>query len=147
MQYAKNGIVLGILAISFVLILSSCKKSDTKAETSIVNKELITTAESSAETLISSLKNIETNTDIESSFTFSEEEGENPNNYTEVKITISGNQYFYNNNEITLENLIELFDGLDKNDTVKIHDDYASDKAYENLVLVLKEREIPYMEE
>lgn len=151
MKKAKGTIVLIILIMSFVLILSSCKKDDNPNEAFITGAEQDAVAETDITTIISTQNDTATITEDESSAAFTEEynenRGGNQDSYTEIEITISENRYYYNNSEILLENLIELFDGLDKNDTVKIHDDYASDKAYENLILVLKEREIPYMEE
>lgn len=70
--------------------------------------------------------------------------GGNPGNCREIKITISESRCYYDNSEISSEELVELLDSLNQNDTVIVHDDYASDKAFENLTSILKEREIPY---
>jgi len=141
MQHTKRIIISGILAISFGLILSSCKKDDDSKETSITVTEQTTVAESDATTAQSSDTTV---SQSEASVTYSESGGGNPDNYTEIDITISESRYYYDNSEISFDELIELFDSLDKNDTVNIHDDYASDKAFENLTSILEEREIPY---
>lgn len=143
-------LALIILIISFTLILSSCNKNNGLNETYITDIEQDSVSETTITTVVTVQNDNTVITESESS-SFSEEEtengGGNQDSYIEIEITISENRYYYNNSEISLESLIELFDGLDKNDTVKIHDDYASDKAYENLLSALKEREIPYTEE
>lgn len=61
-----------------------------------------------------------------------------------IEITVSESTYFYDNHEISYDELIELLDGLDENTAVKISDENAALKAYENLTKALEEREILY---
>lgn len=59
-----------------------------------------------------------------------------------IEVTVSEDKYFYENHEISFDDLIKVFDELDKNTAVKINDENASLKAYESLTKALEEREI-----
>lgn len=160
MKHIKKSLVL-LLPILFVLFLSSCKlfksrddaqiDNNTQENISVFNTASVTVSESSITTSIESESTeIDTNSDTETSVTTvwesSPAEGGNPVEITEIEITVSENQYYYDNAEISFDELTELIDGLGKNNIVKIYDDYASAKAYENLTSLLDKCEIPYKE-
>lgn len=160
MKHIKKSLVL-LLVISSVLALSGCKKNkaedeaqmdnNTQENISVSNTASVTVSESSITISIESESTeIDTNSDTETSVTTvgesSPAEGGNPAEITEIEITVSENQYYYDNAEISFDELTELIDGLGKNNIVKIYDDYASAKAYENLTSLLDKCEIPYKE-
>ena len=65
-----------------------------------------------------------------------------------INVTVSGNEYIYNNNKISLEELTKELSSIQTNKTkVKISDDSASKKAYGDLINALEENSIQYMEE
>lgn len=61
-----------------------------------------------------------------------------------IEITVSEDKYVYENHEISYDDLIKVLDGLDGNTAVKISDENATLKAYENLTKALEEREIMF---
>lgn len=158
MKHIKKSLVL-LLPILFVLFLSSCKLFKSRDDAQIDNNTQESAPVSdtasvavSENLVVTSLASeaTETDADTETSATTigesSTAEGGNPAEITEIEITVSENQYYYDNAEISLDDLTELLDGLGKNNIVKIYDDYASAKAYEDLTSLLDEREIPYKE-
>ncbi len=150
MRNTKKIITSGILAVllgsmlSGCNMLSSCNMNNETEETSAAVTEQSAASESDSATIQSDETTVSKSEASVTSSESGENGGGNPDNYTEIDITISESRYYYDNSEISFEELIELFDSLDKNDTVNIHDDYASDKAFENLTSILEEREIPY---
>ncbi len=160
MKYIKKSLVL-LLVISSVLALSGCKKNNAEEKAQMDNnmqenvsvsdtESAIVSENSITASLESELTKTGINFDTETSVTTigegSPAEGGNPAEITEIEITVSENQYYYDNVEISFDKLTELLDGLGKNNIVKICDDYASAKAYEDLTSLLDEREIPYKE-
>lgn len=160
MKYIKRSLVL-LWVISSVFALSSCKNNNAEDEAqmdnnmqenaSVSDTTSFTFSESSITTSLES-ESTETNpnSNTETSVTTVGEsnsaEGGNSVEITEIEITVSDNQYYYDNAEISFDELTELIDGLGKNNIVRIYDDYASAKAYEDLTALLDEREIPYKE-
>ena len=69
-------------------------------------------------------------------------EGGNPDIFKYIDVTVSEDKYFYDNKEISLDDLIKVLDGLDKNTAVKITDENATLKAFEGLTKALAERGI-----
>ncbi|MCI7768451.1 MAG: hypothetical protein MSJ26_10810 [Oscillospiraceae bacterium] len=63
------------------------------------------------------------------------------------EITISGNNYIFNNHQTELEALIETITSSDVKHTVRLTDENASQKAYSDLTKALKENDIQYIEE
>ena len=50
-----------------------------------------------------------------------------------INVTVSGNEYIYDNKKVTLDELIDSIKSLDKNLPVKIADEGSSLKAYKAL--------------
>lgn len=61
-----------------------------------------------------------------------------------VDVTVSGNSYLYQNSTLELEALIAELGKLDDDITVRITDENASLKAYEQLTKALDEKRIRY---
>lgn len=61
-----------------------------------------------------------------------------------IEITVSNDSYIYQNSSLTLDELIEKIKDTDM--TVKLTDDKASKKAYEDLLTALSDNNIKYME-
>lgn len=70
--------------------------------------------------------------------------GGNPDTAVYIEITVSENKYFYENHEISFDELVEVLDDLDENTSVKVSDENAALKAYERLTNALEERKIPF---
>lgn len=71
-------------------------------------------------------------------------EGGNSDTAKYIEVTVSEDKYFYENHEISFEELVEVLDGLDENTSVKISDENATLKAYESLTKALEERKITF---
>lgn len=67
-----------------------------------------------------------------------------------VDVTVSENKYIFNNITYEIEEIDSLVSNIKSTGeefTVRITDEYASSKAYENLTLALKEQGILYINE
>ena len=71
-------------------------------------------------------------------------EGGSPDIAEYIEVTVSEDKYFYENREISYDDLLGVLDGLDGNTAVIINDDNATLNAYEGLTRALEEREILY---
>lgn len=69
-------------------------------------------------------------------------EGGNPDIASYIEVTVSEDKYFYENHEISYDDLIKVLDGLDGKTAVRISDENATLKAYESLTKALAERGI-----
>lgn len=63
---------------------------------------------------------------------------------TYVDVTVNGNSYIYQNQTMELDQLLKELDQLDPDITVKIKDERASLKAYQNLTDALDDRKLNY---
>lgn len=63
-----------------------------------------------------------------------------------INVTVSGNEYIYDNKKVTLDELIDSIKSLDKNLPVKIADEDSSLKAYKALKAKLSENSISFIE-
>lgn len=63
-----------------------------------------------------------------------------------INVTVSGNEYIYENKKLSLEELINELTDMTLDVPVKITDDDASLDAYQQLVDTLKEHKIKYIE-
>ena len=70
--------------------------------------------------------------------------GGNPSFAHYIEVTVLEDKYFYENHEVSFEELVEVLNGLDGETAVVISDENATLKAYESLTNVLKERGILY---
>lgn len=64
-----------------------------------------------------------------------------------INVTVSGSDYLYDNQKMTVDELISELNSIGEKFPVKITDDGASLKAYDNLVSALKENDIRYIEQ
>lgn len=102
----------------------------TVTETSAVSEASADTETSAAETSVSD--------------EYDETGGGNGGEYSEKDITVSENRYFYDNHEVTFEEIQELFADADANTAVNIYDEQASDSAFTRLTDLLDEKGIGY---
>ena len=109
---------------------SSSQATDEQTTTGTPDDSEITTDTTVGETTDSNLNVSGGNSDIA--------------NYIEV--TVSEDKYFYENHEISYDDLIKVLDELDENTAVKISDENATLKAYESLTDALEERGILIVE-
>lgn len=83
--------------------------------------------------------------------TVSEEEEEKPEieEITSVELRINGNEYIYNNNKYTIDELQTLVEKIKELDdiSVKLIDDDASEKAYQAIEKALKDSSIKIVKE
>ena len=63
-----------------------------------------------------------------------------------INVTVSGNEYIYDNKKVTLDELIDSIKSLDRNLPVKIADEGSSLKAYKELKSKLSENNISFIE-
>ena len=96
------------------------------------------------------------NGDVSSSLSVVEEVKEAPETTEEVtaepatdevqyiEVTVSDGSYIYQNSTLTLDELMEQIQGTDL--TVKLTDDKASKKAYDDILQALDEKNIPHIE-
>ena len=61
-----------------------------------------------------------------------------------IEVTVSDGNYIYRNSTLTLDELMEQIQGTDL--TVKLTDDKASKKAYDDILQALDENNIPHIE-
>jgi hypothetical protein len=63
-----------------------------------------------------------------------------------VKVSVAGSDYFYENEKIELDMLLQEIKKIEGSYVVEIKDEQASKKAYEALIRALKEDGIRYIE-
>lgn len=63
-----------------------------------------------------------------------------------INVTVSGNEYIYDNKKVTLDELVDSIKSLDRNLPVKIADEGSSLKAYKELKSKLSENNISFIE-
>ena len=63
-----------------------------------------------------------------------------------INVTVSGNEYIYDNKKVTLDELVDSIKSLDRNLPVKIADEGSSLKAYKELKTKLSENNIRFIE-
>lgn len=63
-----------------------------------------------------------------------------------INVTMSGNEYIYDNKKVTLDELVDSIKSLDRNLPVKIADEGSSLKAYKELKTKLSENNISFIE-
>ncbi|MBQ7007760.1 MAG: hypothetical protein IJN05_00960 [Ruminococcus sp.] len=74
------------------------------------------------------------------------EEGEDIFEGAIFAITVAENDYFYNNERVSLDAFLDIVNKAEKNLVVEIKDDNASLKAYNNLLDKLDQMNIDYIE-
>lgn len=135
-----------IKAIAFALTVSSfsilsvgCSDNEKEETTSTVteNAEIVTTDKKES----SETSDVPDSDNTESS-------GGNPNqsDSISVQITVSGNEYIYDNKTISFDEISKEIEIFGENYIVEIYDDSASEKAYQSLIDKLTELNISYTE-
>ena len=139
----KKKIALATLILAASLALTGCSFiNDTLGSCSPTSQ----TADEQTTTAPSGDSETTTTTADETKDSNSGGEGGNPDIADYIEVTVSEDKYFYENHEISFDDLIKVLDELDKNTAVKISDDNATLKAYESLTKALEEREILIVE-
>lgn len=139
-------IVCAGVAIAVYILLNGTEdlpwNSQAEAEQTTANTDHnseITTGTSDEPAITSGTTSSETTTDSAPNAA-----GGNPDIAEYIEVTVSEDKYFYENHEISYDDLIEVLDGLDGNTAVMISDENATLNAYENLTKALEERGILY---
>ena len=90
--------------------------------------------------------NEEQEAEPESEDTAESSDGENESNETIIKVSVAGSDYFYENEKIELDLLLQRIKMTEGRYVVEIKDEQASKKAYEALIKALKKDGISYTE-
>ena len=128
----KKKIALTMLILTAGLTFTACGLTNDSENTSSEHR-------ASDEQNISAAPDVPETTDSDTSGA-----GGNPDIAKYIEITVSEEKYFHENHEISYDDLIMMLDELPKNTTVKISDENATLKAYENLTKALEERGIMF---
>ena len=141
-------IALAALALSASLALTACDFINSALGNNALGSDSHDFQTTVEPTTTSTFENpeITTTTVDEATENNSDAEGGNPDIADYIEVTVSEDKYFYDNHEISYDDLIELLDGLDENTAVKISDENATLKAYESLTEALEERGILIVE-
>lgn len=65
---------------------------------------------------------------------------------TMLAVNVVGNEYFYNNERISLEEFIAIIGGIEGKVVIEVNDDSASLRAYSTLLDILDENNVNYIE-
>ena len=128
-------IALSALILTASLALTGCTFINDVFGTDLPGAETTTTTTSGD-------SEITTTTASETTDSNSNASGGNSDIAKYIEVTVSEDKYFYENHEISYDELIKVLDELDGNTAVKIGDENATLKAYENLTDALEERGI-----
>lgn len=74
------------------------------------------------------------------------DDAENDSEDTIIKVSVVGNEYFNENERVSLDVFISKLEELEGEIVVEIKDDKASLRAYNNLIEKLEELKIPFTE-
>lgn len=149
MHFIKR-FVVGVMSIALAVSLTGCDNPIEKIVTKEKNEETITETVNQVENEINStsisIVEIPDETSVQSTVSeeYDETGGGNADTYKEIEITVSDNQYFYNNHEITYSELCEILDSLDSNTTIILFDEMATESAFSKITDYLDERKISY---
>ena len=149
MQFTKRFVVV-VMSIALAVSLTGCDNPIKKIFTKEKNEETITETVNQVENEINStsisIVEIPDDTSVQSTVSeeYDETGGGNADTYKEIEITVSDNQYFYNNHEITYSELCEILDSLDSNTTIILFDEMATESAFSKITDYLDERKISY---
>ena len=149
MNYRKKGIsLIGILVIAALVLiigvlvylgLHGFGFGKGKGEGSGQESSSLVRSESSEETTAAETTTAETTTTTTTTTPETKE-------LQYVDVTVSGNDYLYQNQKLTLEELMQNLQSLTEAMPVKLTDANASLDAYENLTKALSEAKISYIE-
>lgn len=132
------------------LALTACTAENNPLSSLFENEQSTTTTSDGSEITTDAPIEPETTTTTtadETTDSNSDASGGNPDISDYIEVTVSEDKYFYENHEISFDDLMKVFDELEENTAVKISDENATLKAYESLINALEEREILIVEE
>lgn len=135
-------IALATLILTAGFALTACTPPSTANDNRSPNPQA--TDEQTTTTILNDSEITTTTTDSETTDGNLNAEGGNPDIAGYVEVTVSEDKYFYENHEISFDELMEVLDGLEENTAVRISDDNAALKDFENLTKALEERSIIY---
>lgn len=150
MMHFTKRFVVGVMSIALAVSLTGCDNPIEKIVTKEKNEETITETVNQVENEINStsisIVEIPDETSVQSTVSeeYDETGGGNADTYKEIEITVSDNQYFYNNHEITYSELCEILDNLDSNTTIILFDEMATESAFSKITDYLDKRKISY---
>ena len=75
-----------------------------------------------------------------------QDEAGNDSEGTIIKVSVVGNEYFYENERVSLDDFISKFEKLEGEVVVEVKDDNASLRAYNNIIESLEELKVSITE-
>lgn len=90
--------------------------------------------------------NTEEHNTVEEQTEVAQDDVENDNEDTIIKVSVVGNEYFYENERVSLDDFISKLEKLEGEVVVEVKDDKASLRAYNNLIEKLEELKISFTE-
>lgn len=140
--------LLLLLAVTLTMTFSGCKKDDLQVDATTDSTPTDSAVVQKNDNSVTSSSDTVSETNVISSVYLQEEyeesSGGNADAYVQIEITVSDNKYFYDNHEITFDEIRELLKDADKNTNVVLYDELASNSSFEQLTDYLDEKEILY---
>ena len=90
--------------------------------------------------------NTEEHNTVEEQTEVAQDDVENDSEDTIIKVSVVGNEYFYENERVSLDDFISKLEKLEGEVVVEVKDDKASLRAYNNLIEKLEELKISFTE-
>lgn len=90
--------------------------------------------------------NTEEHNTVEEQTEVEQDDVENDSEDTIIKVSVVGNEYFYENERVSLDDFISKLEKLEGEIVVEVKDDKASLRAYDNLIEKLEELKVPFTE-
>lgn len=90
--------------------------------------------------------NTEEHNTVEEQTEVAQDDVENDSEDTIIKVSVVGNEYFYENERVSLDDFISKLEKLEGEVVVEVKDDKASLRAYDNLIEKLEELKISFTE-
>lgn len=90
--------------------------------------------------------NTEEHNTVEEQTEVAQDDVENDSDDTIIKVSVVGNEYFYENERVSLDDFISKLEKLEGEVVVEVKDDKASLRAYNNLIEKLEELKILFTE-
>ena len=138
-----------ILYISIIMMGCGCSKPEPNKQIIVKNDTENNTEQTQEQ------KESEVSEELVTESTEQETEAEgggNPNKSNSDRIVVkydvlvNGSEYFYNNEPVSLDDLMEIIEETENDKIVFVSENNASQNAYGNLIKKLEENEIPYEE-
>ena len=90
--------------------------------------------------------NTEEHNTVEKQTEVAQDDVENDSEDTIIKVSVVGNEYFYENERVSLDDFISKLEKLEGEVVVEVKDDKASLRAYNNLIKKLEKLKILFTE-